>query len=111
MFRDVSKSAATFQGPSAKFEAGLAPLAQAVAFAGAVQKLMTSRSLTEAKVPIDRRSARLSEHLLKRLRKHETVTLYGVGRGKAPRAPICTFNVHGVIPEELHSALLERGKS
>ncbi|MEJ2667810.1 MAG: cysteine desulfurase [Deinococcales bacterium] len=98
MIRKVTVDDSTYAGIPARFEAGTPPVAEAVGLAAAIDYLEAVGM--EA---IAEHDAALARYALERLGAIDGLTLYGPSGGD--RGGIVTFNLDGVHPHDVASAL------
>lgn len=101
MISHVDRESATYKDAPQKFEGGTPPIAQAIGLGAACDYL---ESLDMAQVMAHDRS--LGELAASRLRQVPGVTVYGPGEG---RMGVVSFNVEGVHPHDVATALDQQG--
>jgi len=102
MIRKVALEDSSYAGIPARFEAGTPPVAEAVGLAAAIDYL---EAVGMDAVPAH--DAALARYALERLEGIEGLTLYGPRGGD--RGGIVTFNLEGIHPHDVASALDAEG--
>lgn len=99
MIDSVGLDEATFKEPPLKFEAGTQNISGVLSLGAAINYL-----LAIGQEEIARREQEFTQDLLKQLTGLSGVTVYGPKIG-TPRGPIVSFNLDGVHPHDLATAL------